>query len=439
MDIQQLYKDRIITVDQALSFIKSNDEIISALGAAEPRGMVSRIHEVADRVENVTVVTCLPMGGYEYFQNPDYKDQIRMEGWFYSPEIRKAHKNGNVSFVPNHLHLAAERRLDYKKPDIFIGTASPMDKHGYLSLSLSATYERDMMEHAEKSILEVNPNMPRTFGDTVIHISEVDYLIEQNYPLPELPITEPSDKDRQIGKHIVDLVEDGSTIQLGIGGIPNAVASELKTKKDLGIHTEMFTDGMVELFKSGAITNNEKTLMPGKMVATFALGSKVLYDFIDDNPAVQIFRGRWVNDPSVIGQNHKMVSINTTIEIDLTGQCASEAIGHRQFSGTGGQADTAIGAQIGRDGKSIIALYSTTKIKDPKTGEPKTISKIVPGLTQGAAVSLSRNDVDYVVTEYGVAALRGTPIRERVKRLIAIAHPDFRESLETSAKELMIW
>lgn len=439
MDIQKLYNERKITVDKALSFIKSDFEIISALGAAEPRGIVSRLHEIADRVKNVTVVTCLPMGGYEYFQNPEYKDSFHMDGWFYSPEIRKAHKNGNVSFVPNHLHLAAERRLDYKLPDIFIGTASPMDRHGYLSLSLSATYEREMMEHADLTILEINPNMPRTFGDTVIHISEIDYLVEQDYALPELPIISPSEKDQQIGKHIVNLVEDGSTIQLGIGGIPNAVASELKTKKDLGIHTEMFTDGMVELFKSGAITNNEKTLMPGKMIATFALGSKVLYDFIDDNPAVQIMRGRWVNDPSVIGQNHKMVSINTTIEIDLTGQCASESIGYRQFSGTGGQADTAVGAQISKEGKSIIALYSTTKVKDPETGKRKTISKIVPSLAVGAAVTLSRNDVDYVVTEYGVAALRGTPLRERVKRLIAIAHPDFREDLETKAKEFMIW
>jgi len=439
MDIQKLYDERLITVDKALSFIKSDDEIISALGAAEPRGIVSRIHEVADRVKNVTVVTCLPMGGYEYFQNPEYKDSFTMEGWFYSPEIRKAHKNGNVSFIPNHLHLAAERRLDYKMPDIFIGTASPMDKHGYISLSLSATYEREMLEHAELTILEINPNMPRTFGDTVIHISEIDHLIEMDYELPELPITEPSEKDKLIGKHIVDLVEDGSTIQLGIGGIPNAVASELKTKKDLGIHTEMFTDGMVELFKSGAVTNNEKTLMPGKMVATFALGSKVLYDFIDDNPAVQIMRGRWVNDPNIIGKNHKMVSINTTIEIDLTGQCASESIGHRQFSGTGGQADTAIGAQISKEGKSIIALYSTTNVKDPESGERKTISKIVPSLTKGAAVTLSRNDVDYVVTEYGVAALRGTPLRERVKRLIAVAHPDFRQMLEVASKDLMIW
>ncbi len=439
MDIQKLYNKRKITVDKALSFIKSGDEIISALGAAEPKGIVSRIHEIADHVKNVTVVTCLPMGGYEYFQNPKYENSFRMEGWFYSPEIRKAHKNGNVSFIPNHLHLAAERRFDYKCPNIFIGTASPMDKHGYISLSLSATYERELMEYADLTILEINPNMPRTFGDTVIHISEIDYLIEQDYELPELPNTAPSEKDQLIGKHIVNLVDDGSTIQLGIGGIPNAVASELKSKKDLGIHTEMFTDGMVELYKSGAITNNQKTLMPGKMVATFALGSKVLYDFIDDNPAVQIMRGRWVNDPHVIGKNYKMVSINTTIEIDLTGQCGSESIGHRQFSGTGGQADTAIGAQLSKEGKSIIALYSTTKVRDPETGERKTISKIVPSLANGAAVTLSRNDVDYVVTEYGVAALRGTPIKERVKRLIAIAHPDFREKLKASAKELMIW
>ncbi len=439
MDVRKLYNDRKITIEKALSFVKSGDEIVSALGAAEPKGIVSRLHEVADRVKDVTVVTCLPMGGYEYFQNPKYKESFSMDGWFYSPEIRKAHLNGNVSFVPNHLHLAAEKRLHYKMPDLFIGTASPMDPHGYLSLSLSATYEREIIEHCGISIIEVNKNMPRTFGDTIVHISEIDYLVENNYPIPELPVIEPSEKDRIIGKNVADLVEDGSTIQLGIGGIPNAVASELKTKKDLGIHTEMFTDGMVDLYESGAITNRKKTLMPGKMVATFALGSKVLYDFIDDNPGVQIIKGRWVNDPNVIGQNHKMVSINTTIEIDLTGQCCSESIGHRQFSGTGGQADTAIGAQISEGGKSIIALYSTTRVKDPLTGERKTISKIVPSLTKGAAVTLSRNDVDFVVSEYGVASLRGTPIKERVKRLIAIAHPDFRAALQEEAEKLMIW
>jgi acyl-CoA hydrolase len=438
MMISDIYNSKKITIDEALSKIKSGDEVISALAGAEPRGILSRLHEIAPLVKDVTVVTCLPMGNYKYFEDPQYAQSFTMEGWFYSPAIRKAHGNGNVSFIPNHLHLAATKRLAYRKPNVFIGTASPVDKHGYISLSLSATYEREMIENADIVIIEVNPNMPRTFGDTIIHLSDVDYIVESDYQLPQLPVVMQSDRDTIIGKHIAQLVEDGSTLQLGIGGIPNAVAAELVNKKDLGIHTEMFTDGMVDLYQAGVITNRKKTLLPGKMVATFALGTKKLYDFIDDNPAVQILRGKWVNDPYIIGQNYKMISINTTLEIDLSGQCCSESIGLRQFSGTGGQADTAIGAQNSQGGKSIIALYSTTDIKTGD-GERKTISKIVPTLTVGAAVSLSRNDVDFVVTEYGVAALRGTSVRERVKRLIDIAHPSFREQLKEESKKLMIW
>jgi acyl-CoA hydrolase len=362
-----------------------------------------------------------------------------MDGWFFTPATRKAHKNGNVSFIPNHLHLAAKKRIFHRKPNIFLGTGAPMDKHGYVSLSLSTTYEREMIEASDIVIIEINPQMPRTFGDSVIHINDIDYVIEADYPVPELEIVEPSEKDKIIGRYIADLIDDGSTIQLGIGGIPNAVAKELMHKKDLGIHTEMLTDGMVDLYNAGVITGRYKTLMPGKMVTTFVLGTKKLYDFVDDNPGVNVMRGSWVNDPYIIGQNYKMVSINTTIEIDLTGQCASESIGHTQFSGTGGQADTAIGAQNSVGGKSIIALYSTANVRVDGSDERKTISKIVPALTKGAAVSLSRNDVDYVVTEYGVASLRGTSIRERVKALINIAHPDFREELQRQADEFMIW
>lgn len=439
MDHQEMYRRKLITVEQALDMIKSHDHIVSALAAAEPKALLSQLHTRADQLEGVIISTCLPMGEYEYFMNPQYKESFLMEGWFYSPSIRKAHQHGNVSFIPNHLHLAATKRIVHRRPNVFVGTASPMDKHGYLSLSLSATYEREMIEHADLVIIEVNPNMPRTFGDTIIHISQLDYVIEAAYPVPQLPVVTPSEKDRVIGAYIADLVEDGSTIQLGIGGIPNAVAAALMNKRDLGIHTEMFTDGMVDLYQAGVITGKCKTLMPGKMVATFALGTQKLYDFIDDNPAVSIMRGTWVNDPYVIGQNHQMVSINTTLEIDLTGQCCSESIGHSQFSGTGGQADTAIGAQISKGGKSIIALYSTASIRVPGQEERKTISKIVPRLSHGAVVSLSRNDVDFVVTEYGVAALKGTSIRDRVKALIEIAHPDFRDQLRDEAKALMIW
>lgn len=439
MNAQDTYNSKLISVEEALSYIKTDDHIVSALAAAEPRELLSKLHTISNKVKDVIVSTCLPILDYEYFSNVDYKDSFLMEGWFYTATMRKTHPKKTVSFIPNHLHSAGLKRLSNKKVNIFLGTASPMDRHGFLSLSLSATYERDMVENADLVILEVNPNMPRTFGDTVIHVSEIDYLIEVDYEVPEFPVALPLEKDRIIGKYIADLVEDGSTIQLGIGGIPNAVSAELLNKKDLGIHTEMFTDGMVDLFEAGVVTNQKKTLMPGKMIATFALGTRKLYDFIDDNPAVQILKGSWVNDPYVIAKNHKMLSINTTLEVDLTGQVCSESLGHRQFSGTGGQADTAIGAQMSAGGKSIIALYSTANVKVPGTEERKTISKIVPRLTQGAVVSLSRNDVDFVVTEYGMVALRGTSIRERVSKLISIAHPDFRDELREEAEKLMIW
>ncbi|MCF6463525.1 acetyl-CoA hydrolase/transferase family protein [Clostridium sp. Cult1] len=431
MSWKKEYNNKKITVDDALNMVKSNYDIVVGLAASEPMDFLNRLHEVKDNVENVNVLTCLNMGNYEFTKNPDMYGHFTNLAWFYTPLTRKAQPYKTASFIPNHLHLAAKARLDYKKPNVFMATVSPMDKHGYFSLSLSLTYEREFLEAADIVILEVNENYPRTYGDTFVHINDVDYLYESNRPVPELPVVEPSEKDMIIGGYISELVDDGSTIQLGIGGIPNAVAKSLINKKDLGIHTEMFTDGMVDLYEAGVITNKKKSIHKGKSITTFALGSKKLYDFIDDNPGVELKRGAYTNDPYVVGQNYKMVSINTSLQLDLTGQVCSESLGHIQYSGTGGQADTAIGSQMSPGGKSIIALYSTAK-KD-------TISTIVPLLTEGAAVSLSRNDVDYVVTEYGVAPLRGREIRQRVNNLIAIAHPDFRSELQKKANELMLW
>lgn len=431
----EVIKEKLITVDKALEMIKSNDIIVSALSGAEARDILMNIHRIANRVENVTVTTCLPMCPAEYYINAEYKNNFRMDGWFYTASMRKSHKNGNVSFIPNHLHLAATKRLAHKKPNIFIGAASMPDSHGYISLSLSNVYEKRMIEAADLVILEINPNFPRTFGDVEVHIDDIDYLIETNYEVPELPDLEPNEKDLMIGKYIAEKINDGDCIQLGIGGIPNAVAASLVNKKDLGIHTEMFTTGMMKLVKAGAVNGKKKNFYKGKHVAAFALGTKELYDFINDNPSVVIMDGHWTNDPYVIGQNDNQVSINTTIEVDLTGQCASESLGPIQFSGTGGQADTAIGAQRSKNGRSFIALYSTANVKNNETGEREEISKIVPFLKPGAAVSLSRNDVDYVVTEYGIASLKGTTIEERVERLIAIAHPKFRDELKNKALE----
>lgn len=426
-----------ITASEAVKKVKSGMMIVTGLGCAEGRDFLSQLHTVADEVSGVTVTNCLPMSDPD-FMKKEYKNSFYVDGWFYSPALRKAHQNGNISFIPNHLHLAGIKRLAHVHTDIYVGACSMPDKHGYVSLSLSNTYEKRVIEEADLVILEINPNMPYTYGDLELHLDEVDYVIESNYLPAELPDTEPNEKDIAIGNNIASQINDGDCLQLGIGGIPNAVASALKNKKDLGVHTEMLTTGLMKLAKLGVVTNKRKTLHKGKMVCTFAMGSRELYEFIDHNPGVAVLDGAYTNDPHVIGLNDNMVSINTTLEIDLTGQCCSESIGSTQFSGTGGQVDTAVGAQNAKNGRSFIALYSTAMVKNPVTGEREETSKIVPQLKQGAVVTLSRNDVNYVVTEYGMVNLKGTNVRERVKLLISIAHPKFRAELLEQAKGLGI-
>ncbi len=433
--INEEYKKRLISVDDAIKKVKSNDEVVFGLAAAEPKLFMRNVFKIKDKVENVNLLTTLPMEMYNFYTSEESIGHFNHMGWFYTAPIRKGPSEIN-SFIPNHLHLAGVDRLTRRKPNIFVGTATPPDKHGYMSLSLSATYEVDMLEAADIVILEVNSKYPKTFGDVIIHISQVDHIIEADYDPPEIPIPPTSDKDRQLAAHISEFLEDGVTLQLGIGGIPNAVAAGLSHLNDIGVHTEMLTEGIVDLFENGVITGRNKTLLPGKMVCTFALGTKKLYDFIDDNPGVVINRGHWVNNPYVISQNYKQVSINTALEVDLTGQVCSESIGPKQFSGTGGQADTAIGAQMSEGGKSFITLYSTASVKDPATGDRKPITKIVPMLKQGAQVTLHRANVDYIVTEYGVVRLKGLSVRDRVKKLISIAHPDFRDYLTEEAKKL---
>lgn len=432
---------KTITIQEALALVKTGDYIVTGLGAAEGREFMTNLHTIADRVKDVKVTNCLPMGAYEFTTNPNFKDSFITEGWFFTPALRKAAEAGcRVSFIPNHLHLAASKRNYYKTADIYVGIASMPDEHGYVSLSTSNTYEKRVIKEAKLVILEINPNAPRTYGDVEMHIDDVDYLVEVNYPMPELADVEPSEKDIAIGKIIADMINDGDCIQLGIGGIPNAVAKSLMGKKDLGVHTEMITSSMVTLAKAGVITGKNKQLYPGKMVAAFAMGPKELYEYINNNPSVMIMDGAYVNNPATIAQNDNQVSINTTIEVDITGQCCSESIGSKQFSGTGGQADTAIGAQDSRNGRSIIALYSTAMVKNPETGEKEEVSKIVPQLKSGAAVSLSRNDVDWLVTEYGAVNLRGTALSERAERIISVAHPKFREELTMQAQELgILW
>lgn len=422
------YEEKFISVEQALSFVRSDDVIVTGVAASDPGLFMGQLHTIADRVQNVTVTNCLPTHPSRIYE-PAYADIFNVDCWFYAPAVRNAQGSGHISYIPNHLNLIATRRFQHVKPNIFVGAATMPDKHGYVSLSLSNIYERRMIDAADLVILEVNPNMPYTLGDVQVHVSEVDYMIRADYKPPMIPDLPFSEKDAIIGQMIADMVPDGSCIQLGIGGIPNAVAKALETKNDLGVHTEMLNVGIMKLAKMGVVNGKRKQFERGKMVTSFVLGNEELYEFLDYNPSVAVMDSAWVNDPYTIGRNDNQVSVNTTMEVDLTGQCASESIGFHQYSGTGGQASTVAGAQRSRNGKSVIALYSTAMVKDPVTGERKEVSKIVPHLTPGAAVSLSRNDVDRVVTEYGVAELRGTSLRERVARLIEIAHPKFREEL----------
>jgi acyl-CoA hydrolase len=302
------------------------------------------------------------------------------------------------------------------------------EKSGYFNLGISNVYEHDVIQLADKVILEVNPRVPHMHGETQVHIDEADLIVEYENPLPVIPIPQPSEVEEQIAGHIAGLVDDGSTLQIGIGGIPNAVAKLLKSKNDLGVHTEMFTESMIELFEEGVITNRKKNFWPGKFVCTFAMGTQNMYDWIDNNPGILVLKGRYVNDPYVVARNDNMISINTAISVDLTGQVSSESIGPVQFSGTGGQLDTHRGAIMSKGGKGIIALRSTAK--------GGSISTITPALVSGSIVSVPRQDLDYVVTEYGVAHLRGRTVSSRTKALIDIAHPDFREDLKAEARKL---
>jgi acyl-CoA hydrolase len=432
MNHRSTYQSKLVAIDEAVSHIQSDSDVIVAQCASEPQGCMSRFHIMGDRVENVRVFSVLTLKEYDFYMKKEMKGHFELASWFHAPGSRAALKagTGTVTYVPNMLHRAATDRIHAHRPDIFFGTCTPPDKHGFVSLSLGITYEKDIMDHARLVILEVNPRLPRTFGDTQVHVSEVDYFVEHDQEVPSLPAPVPNETDLAIGAHIAGLVEDGSTLQLGIGGIPNAAALALKDKRDLGVHTEMLVDSVMELYEMGVITNAKKTLKPGKFVTTFAMGSRKFYDWLDDNVAVEFQRGSWVNNPAIVAQNSQMVSVNTCISVDFTGQVASESIGPNQYSGTGGQSDTAQGAVAGFDGKgkSIIACYSTAK--------GGKVSTIVPTLLEGSAVTLHRSHVDHVVTEHGVARLRGRTVRERTLALINIAHPKFREELTAKAQGL---
>jgi acyl-CoA hydrolase len=432
METKEQYRDKYISVQEAVSKVKSNQTIGIGIAGAEPVGLLTAMAEVAMNVENVHFWTCLPMRPYDIFLKPEMAGHIFNENWFYSYTDRQVHSEGRVSYIPNNLNRASTDKLFSTKGklDIFWGTATPPDEDGYMSLSIGMIVQRDLLEAADLKVLEINENLPFTYGDTLVHISDVDYVVENHVPLVELPSTPPSDVEQQIGGYIAELIEDGSTIQLGIGGIPNAITAFIMERKDLGIHTEMVVDGMVDLINAGVVTNKKKTLHPGKTIGAFALGTKKLYDYLDHNKDVEMYRGNYTNDPYVIAQNNKMISVNTALQVDILGQVCSQSIGTRQFSGTGGQLDTHRGAQMSEGGRGIIALRSTAK--------NGSISTIVPTLAPGAGVTVPSQDVDTIITEFGVAELRGLCVRDRMEALIKIAHPNFRDWIRDEAHRLGI-
>lgn len=430
-EVYNEYKQKLRKPVEIIDMIKDNYYISAGQVAGNPNLLFDNLHLLKGKAKNVTLQTSLMLQNHPFLEDEEMGEYLKLEAWFYGGFERNLHNKGLASFCPAHLSLVAPSKLMYKKPNMFWGVSAPMDEHGNLSISFGVAYEMEMLENADIVVIEINENAPRTFGQNVFNIKDVDFVVESNLPVNVVTPTPLGEIDEIIGKKVASLVEDGSTIQLGIGNIPNAVAKYFRDKNDLGVHTEMITDSMYELYDMGVITNKKKTFFKDKMVGTFVYGQQSLYDFVNNNPMVYMMRGPEVNNPWVIAQNDNMCSINTAIQVDLTGQVCSESLGSRQYSGTGGQFDTAHGAQRSKGGKSIIALHSTAK--------KGTVSTIAPFLTEGSIVSLSRNDVNYIVTEYGIANLRGRSIYERVEQLINVAHPNFRDELRAKAKEMKIW
>lgn len=425
---EEMYKQKLTTAEGIAKLIDSGDVCVSNGQVSEPCAILAALAEraVKEDLRGIQHNILLPLRDQPYLK-PEMSERIRLNAWFVSGYCRDLIWNNYADYTPGFYGETPILLRKREKIDVFYATVSPMDKHGYFSFGTAADLS-ELRRLAKKVFLEVNPTMPRSHGQCFIHISEVTALCESNVPITEVPPAPITEIDRKIGGYIADEIPDGACIQLGIGGMPNAVAQALMSRKDLGVHSEMFTESMVDLIEAGVINNSRKKIHRDKCVVTFTFGSRRVYDFLDDNPCVEFRPVDYVNDPYIIAQNDNQISINACIEVDLFGQVCSESIGPKAFSGVGGQVDFVRGALRSKGGKSFIAM--------PSTAKNDTISKIVPVLTRGAAVSTSRNDVDNIVTEYGVARLRGKTASERARELIAIAHPNFREDLRKAAKEL---
>lgn len=433
MQTNNIYQSRVTTAQEAVKQIQSGQRIFLTGNVSVPQKVLAALVERAPQLSNIEICQVLTVGSADYV-SPAMEGHLRVNSMFISANIRKAVQEARADFTPVFL---SEFPLLFKSGrlplDVALIHVSPPDEHGFCSLGVEVGPTKTAAESAKIIIAEVNEQMPRTLGDSFIHISRIKHIVPVNYPIPESHMAAEGQSDivQQIAGHIAELIPDGATMQLGIGAIPDAVLKYLYSKKDLGIHTELFSDGVIDLVNAGVLTNSRKTLHPGKIVAGFLMGSQRLYDWVDDNPMIELHRTEYVNDPFVISQNERMVAVNSAIEVDLTGQVCADSIGPKLYSGVGGQLDFIYGASRSKGGVPIIALPSTNIMKDGTV-----ISKVAPMLKHGAGVVTSRNHVRYVVTEFGVAELYGKTIRQRAEALINVAHPQFREELKLQAREL---
>jgi acyl-CoA hydrolase len=413
---------------EAVRQVRNGDFIIVPTGVGEPPTLLTALSEQRRDFRDVKVAQILALRKYGYI-DPETVDNVRHVAFFYGGATRPGGQAGWIDFIPNYFSEIPSMIDRGEIPaDVVFSMASPMDAHGYFSLSLGTDYTMAAIRKARAVVLEVNPNVPFAYGNCHVHISQVTALVESSEPLIEVGLPKIGAVQEAIGKYVADLIDDGSTLQIGYGGIPDAVVMQLTHKHDLGIHTEMIGDGIHTLVESGAVTNRRKNVNPGKILATFALGSSRLYQFMDRNPMLEMHPVNVTNDPALAGRNDKLVAINATLQIDLVGQCGSESLGCLPYSGTGGQSDFVRAANRSNGGKAFIVL--------PSTAKDNTISRIVPTLTPGTHISTSKNDINYVVTEFGVAQLRGKSAKQRAQELISIAHPDFRAELTAQAKAI---
>ncbi len=412
---------KIVSAAEAASMVKSGDRIFFQGAAMTPNILIDAICDQYKELKNVEIISIHTEGDAKYARLP-YSDSFKINSCFVGENIRNQANTSQGGYIPiflSEIHLLFRQGI--LPLDVAIVQVSPPDKHGFCSLGVSVDIALPAIQTAKKVIAQINPSVPRTHGDGIIHIKNIDCAIEINAPIHTHNITPISEVEQQIGKHVAALIEDGATLQMGIGNIPNAVLNNLNNHQRLGIHTEMFSDGILPLIEKGIITGEDKEIKTGKIVTCFAVGSQKLYDFVDDNPIVHFKEAGYTNDTAIIRQNPKVTAINSAIEIDLTGQICADTIGNRQYSGVGGQMDFIRGASLSKGGKPIFAMPSVTS---------KGISKITPYLKQGAGITTTRAHVHYVATEYGVVNLFGKNLKERAKALISIAHPMHRENLE---------